>query len=167
MVSRRATAIASALLWNANCRASWPSRVRRRRWPAEATSGTWMADRSRRSQAPEWKRSEPEELAYASARQSLCGAEAFFHRGRPMTAPVQTRAKRSGSKSTSSSASLRTGERRARQFAVNEPDDTHELGAERDAYTAGSGTLPVNGFSFSQVSVLGLQRKCACGGVAG
>src|SRR5215212_6871391 len=83
-----------------------------------------------------------------------------------MIAPVQTRAKRSGSKSTSSSATLRTLERRARQFAVNEPDDTQELGAERNAYTAGSGTSPVNGFSFSRVSVLGLQRKCACGGVA-
>jgi hypothetical protein len=50
---------------------------------------------------------------------------------------------------------------------VNEPDDTQGLGPERNAYTAGSDASPVNGFSFSQVSVLGLQRKCACGGVAG
>ena len=50
---------------------------------------------------------------------------------------------------------------------MNEPDDTQEPGAERNAHTAGSGTSPVNGFSFSRVSVFGLQRKCACGGVAG
>lgn len=36
------------------------------------------------------------------------------------------------------------------------------------AYQAAGGRVPpVGGFSFSRVSVLGLQRKCACGGVAG
>jgi len=50
---------------------------------------------------------------------------------------------------------------------VNEPGDAHELEADRDAYAAGSDAPPVNGFSFSRVSVLGLQRKCACGSVAG
>ena len=84
-----------------------------------------------------------------------------------MTVPVQIRAKRSGSKSTTSSASLGTQERRARPFAVNEPGDAHEQDAERNVYAMGSDAPAVNGFSFSRVSVLGLQRKCACGGIAG
>jgi hypothetical protein len=32
---------------------------------------------------------------------------------------------------------------------------------------AGGDVSPIGGFSFSRVSVLGLQRKCACGGIAG
>lgn len=92
-----------------------------------------------------------------------------------MSGQMQARVKASSvvkcrsSQTTSSSASLGTEllQRRAKPLALNEPDDAHEQKADRTDHTAENGTPPVNGFSFSRVSVLGLQRKCACGRVAG
>ncbi len=80
-----------------------------------------------------------------------------------MIAPLQLQARSHGSQTTSSSDTLGTRERRARPLAVNEPGDAHELEAERHDHAVGSDAPPVNGFSFSRVSVFGLQRKCACG----
>jgi len=58
-------------------------------------------------------------------------------------------------------------QRRAEPLAVNEPSDAYEQEADRADYAAGSGAPAANGFSFSRVSVLGPQRKCACGGGGG
>lgn len=87
-----------------------------------------------------------------------------------MIAPLQSQAKSHDTKTASQSSTPSGGgllQGRAKPLAANESSDASEQKADRAAYAAGGGVSPANGFSFSRVSVLSLQRKCACGSAAG